>query len=195
MTTLFISEKELVANSILNENVSYALVRPTLLKTQELKIQPILGSPLYKEMAGQIASGTLTALNATLLQDYIQPALIQWVMHEMPMVLAFKYMNKNMVRRESQESSNMSMDEIQRLMDAVKNDAEWYSERITRYLEENRTKYPLFLNPTVAIDTIYPNKRNYTTGMVLSRNTRPKSWGLDMPPSMRYGIYGDCNDC
>lgn len=195
MNTLLISEQQLIAASIINENVSYTLVRPTLLKAQEMKIQPIIGSPLYNEIGAQVAAGTLTALNQTLLVDYIQPCLIQWVMHEMPMVLAFKYMNKNMVRRTSEESTSMSMDEIQRLMDKVKNDAEWYGERITRYLMENRTQYPLFLNPTVALDTIYPNKKNYTTGMVLDRNTRPRTWGLDMPASMRYGIYGDCNDC
>ena len=193
MKTLFISEAQLIANSVLNENVSYTQIRPTLLKTQEMKIQPILGSPLYNEIATQVASGTLTTLNTTLLEDYVQPCLIQWVMHEIPMVLAFKYMNKNMTRRTAEDSSIMSLDEIQRLMDKVKNDAEWYSERITMYLEENRTQYPLFLNPTVAIDTIYPNKRNYTTGMVLRRTGRPKWWGLDMPASMRYGIYG--NDC
>ncbi len=31
--------------------------------------------------------------------------------YELPMVLAFKYMNKGMVRRTSEESSQMSMDE------------------------------------------------------------------------------------
>lgn len=191
MKTLFISEAALIANSVLNENISYTQIRPTLLKMQEMKIQTTIGSDLYNEIGAQVASGTLTPLNSTLLYDYIQPCLIQWMMHEMPSVLAFKYMNKNMVRRTSEESSMMSMDEIQRLMDKAKNDAEWYQERITRYLMENRTLYPFFLNPTPAIDTIYPNRRNYTTGMVLGRTQRPLGWGLDMPLSMRLG----CNDC
>jgi hypothetical protein len=81
-------------------------------------------------------------------------------------------MNKNMARRTSEESSAMSMTEIQRLMDKARNDAEWYSERITKYLDENRASYPLFDNPSEKIDTIKPNKGNYTTGMVLNDERR-----------------------
>jgi hypothetical protein len=138
MKALFISEETLLDNSIINENVSYTQIRPTVIKVQEMRIQPIVGSPLYGELVTQVVSGSTSALNQTLLEDYIQPAMIQWLYYELPMVLAFKYMNKGMVRRTSEESSQMSMEEITRLTDKVKNDAEWYSERITRYLMENR---------------------------------------------------------
>ena len=142
-----------------------------------MRIQPIVGSAL--EMVSQVVSGTTTALNTTLLEDYIQPAMVQWLYYELPMVLAFKYMNKGMVRRTSEESSQMSMDEITRLTDKVKNDAEWYSERITRYLMENRTDYPLFNSPPSALDTIYPNGTNYNTGMALDARTLRRGAGLD----------------
>jgi hypothetical protein len=172
MKPLFISEQTLIANSVINENVSYTQIRPTLVKVQEMRIQPIVGSDLYNQISAQVIAGTLSPLNVTLLEDYLQPAMIQWVQFELPMVLAFKYMNKNMARRTSEESSAMSMTEIQRLMDKARNDAEWYSERITKYLDENRASYPLFDNPSEKIDTIKPNKGNYTTGMVLSDERR-----------------------
>ena len=124
MKALFISEQTLLDNSVINENVSFTQIRPTIVKVQEMRIQPIVGSALYSEMVGQVVSGTTTALNTTLLEDYIQPAMVQWLYYELPMVLAFKYMNKGMVRRTSEESSQMSMDEITRLTDKVKNDAE-----------------------------------------------------------------------
>ncbi|NDD85797.1 hypothetical protein EBZ38_16170 [bacterium] len=94
MKALFISEETLLDNSIINENVSYTQIRPTVIKVQEMRIQPIVGSPLYGELVTQVVSGTTTALNQTLLEDYIQPAMIQWLYYELPMVLAFKYMNK-----------------------------------------------------------------------------------------------------
>jgi hypothetical protein len=170
MKALFISEETLLDNSIINENVSYTQIRPTVVKVQEMRIQPIVGSALYGELITQVVSGSTSALNQTLLEDYIQPAMIQWLYYELPMVLAFKYMNKGMVRRTSEESSQMSMEEITRLTDKVKNDSEWYSERITRYLMENRNSYPLWNSPPSALDTIYPNATNYRTGMVLDRN-------------------------
>jgi hypothetical protein len=192
---LFISEQTLLDNSIVNENVSYTMIRPTLIKVQEMRIQPIVGSPLYNQIKAQIIASTVSALNQALLEDYIQPALVQWLQFELPMVLAFKYMNKGMDRRSSTESQPMNVDEITRLMDRTKSDAEWYSERITRYLMENRTDYPLFNSPTVAIDTIYPNAQNYRTGMVLDRGYRMRGIGLDMPYGYRdEGWYG-CDNC
>ena len=191
MKALFISEQTLLDNSVINENVSFTQIRPTIVKVQEMRIQPIVGSALYNEMVTQVVSGTTTALNTTLLEDYIQPAMVQWLYYELPMVLAFKYMNKGMVRRTSEESSQMSMDEITRLTDKVKNDAEWYSERITRYLMEQKANYPLFNSPPSALDTIYPNGTNYNTGMALDARTLRRGAGLDRP--WPYDPY--CSNC
>lgn len=182
MKALFITEQNLLDNSILNENISYAQIRPTLVKAQEMRIQPALGSTLYSELVTQIVAGTVTAANQTLLDDYVQPALVQWTYFELPTVLAFRYMNKGMVRRSSEESTPMSMEEIARLTDRMKNDAEWYTERITRFLVENRTSYPAFNQPTTALDTIYPNPTNYNVGMVLDTRSRLRGVGLDLPP-------------
>ena len=191
MKALFISEQTLLDNSVINENVSFTQIRPTIVKVQEMRIQPIVGSALYSEMVGQVVSGTTTAFNTTLLEDYIQPAMVQWLYYELPMVLAFKYMNKGMVRRTSEESSQMSMDEITRLTDKVKNDAEWYSERITRYLMEQKANYPPFNSPPSALDTIYPNGTNYNTGMALDARTLRRGAGLDRP--WPYDPY--CSNC
>ena len=188
---LFITEQDLIANSIINENVSYTQLRPTIVKVQEMRIQPIIGSDLYKEISTQIVSGTTTALNQTLLEEYIQPAIREWIYFELPHVLAFKYMNKGMVRRTSDESSQMSMEEIERLVNKAKNDAEWYSERITRYLIEYRLDYPLFNNPSVKVDTIRPRRDNYVTGLNLTSPHR-------IPRSFAERYQGDnpyCNDC
>ena len=192
---LFVSEEYLLENSVINENVAYTQIRPTLVKVQDMHIQPALGSALYKEVQAQVVSGSVTALNTTLLEDYIQPAIVQWMYFELPMVLSFKYMNKGMDRRSSTESTAMNVDEITRLMDRTKSDAEWYSERVTRYLVENRNDYPLFNSPTVAIDTIYPNATNYRVGMVLDRGYRMRGVGLDRPYGINdEGWYG-CDNC
>ena len=70
-------------------------------------------------------------------------------------------------------------------MDKVKNDAEWYTERITRYLQENHASYPLFDNPPTAIDTIYPNGSSYETGMALGRRGRFRD-PIDFPEKRFY---------
>jgi len=192
MKPLFVSEAWLTENSIINENVSYTQLRPTIVKVQEMRVQSILGTELYDEIGAQIVAGTLTALNTTLLEDYLRPAIREWVYFELPNVLAFKYMNKGMVRRTSQESESMSMDEIKRLIAKAQNDAEWYSERTTRYLLANRTEYPLFNNYSLDIDKIRPQMQNYQVGINLSipNGQRKTSY------AQRYqGQNGYCDGC
>jgi hypothetical protein len=46
MKALFISEQTLLDNSVINENVSFTQIRPTIVKVQEMRIQPIVGSAL-----------------------------------------------------------------------------------------------------------------------------------------------------
>jgi hypothetical protein len=192
MKALFVSEAWLQENSIINENVSYAQIRPTLVKVQEMRIQPIVGTDLYRELEGQIVSGTTTALNTTLLNDYLRPAIREWLYFELPNVLAFKYMNKGMVRRRSEESEVMDMEEVKRLIAKAQNDAEWYSERATRYLLQYRTDYPLFNNYSLDIDKIRPQTQNYQVGINLNipnRFRRPSY-------SERYqGQNGYCDGC
>lgn len=167
---LFITEKQLKDASLINENVSMIKLRPTVIMCQEMHIQPIIGSDLYKELQTQIIGDSLTPENETLLADYIQPCLQMWVMMEAPMILGYQFRNKNVERGTDVNSSQASIQELQRLMDNYRNKAEWYSERITRFLLANTTDYPLFSSPTSNIDTIIPTRRNYTSGMVLGRN-------------------------
>lgn len=190
MKALFISEQILLDQSILSENINYQMIRPTLIKIQEMRIQPVLGSTLYNSIISQITMNTVSVVNQTLLDDYIQPAAIQWLYFEIPSVLAFRYVNKGMVRKSSEESTPMSVDEIYKLQDKMRNDAEWYSERITRFLIENRADYPEFNNPTNAIDTILPQATNYNTGLVLDTRPHLRGLGLDYPEGINSDIYG-----
>jgi len=192
MKALFASEAWLQENSVLNENISYTQIRPTLVKVQEMRIQPIIGTELFRELESQIVANTLTVLNTTLLNDYLRPAIREWLYFELPNVLAFKYMNKGMVRRNSQESDIMDLDEVKRLIAKAENDAQWYSERATLYLIENRTDYPLFNNPSLDIDNIRPNWQNYQVGINLRR---PNAYPLGSFARRYQGQNGYCDEC
>lgn len=167
---LFITEKQLKDASLINENVSMVKLRPMVIMCQEMHIQPIIGSDLYKELQTQIIGNTLTQENEDLLSDYIQPCLQMWVQMEFPMAFGFQLRNKNVERGTDQNSTQASVGELQRLIDYYKGKAEWYAERITRFILANLNDYPAYQTPTSDIDTIYPNRRNYTSGLVLDNN-------------------------
>ena len=71
----FISETQLKEGSIIDENVDMKALKPMILIAQDQRIQPIIGSGLYAQLKTQIQAGTLTALNTTLLDTYVTPAL------------------------------------------------------------------------------------------------------------------------
>jgi hypothetical protein len=183
---LFISERYLVETSVISENMNMALVRPTLIKVQEMKIMPAIGSPLYKSIENKIIAGTaLTAKEEVLRVDYLAPAIVQWMYAELPYVLAYRFMNKNAVKRRSEESELMQKDELIFWVEKARSDAEWYTLRAVRYLEANLSDFPLFQNPTNAVDTIYPERQSYDVGM-----------NMDLPYyDGQYWRYGSRNRC
>ena len=73
---LFISEQFIKDNSVIDENVDMHYITTTIDKCQKKYFRQILGTALYNELTTQINAGSLTALNTTLLDDYIQDALM-----------------------------------------------------------------------------------------------------------------------
>ncbi len=162
---LFISETFLKDNTLLHENIDFKYLRPVLLMCQDIYIQHKIGTTLYNELKDQITNSTLTAANLTLLEDYIQPALLNWVQSEAPTAISYKFLNKGLHQQSSENSSTTSLDEINFISKRYKDKAEWYTERLVRFLLENESNYPSYANHDDGLDTIQPDARTYTTGM------------------------------
>jgi hypothetical protein len=176
---IFIGEKYIKDTSYIDENVDADLLTNCILETQDFRILPIVGTGLYDELKTQISGGSLTGLNTTLLNTYIAPALKYWVLHDGALILSYKIMNKSIVKRDSENSDNLGLDELDRLMDFFKNRAEFYSERITRYLVENETSYPLYNDAGDGFDTVHPKRNNYTQGLFLGETKVRKGLDID----------------
>lgn len=175
---LFISEQYIKDSSYIDENVDIKLLRNNILETQDMRIRGIIGTGIYDQLKTQVQNSTKTALNNTLLDDYIKPALKYWVLHDSALILTFKVMNKSIVKRNSENSETIQTTDLDRLMDHFKIRAEYYSERITKYLIENESSYPLYTSPGDGVDTEHPKKNNYTQGLYLGGGDG--SYGLDI---------------
>jgi hypothetical protein len=167
MSVLFIKETTLKESTIINENVDNKKITPVIIECQDVYIQPIIGSGLYKQLKDQITANNVTDLNKTLLNSYIIPCLKAYILSELTIVLNHNFTNKNVGTKSSDDSQPLTMKDINALSDRYKFKAEWYAERATDYLLQNQALYPLYLTPGTGIDTIYPNRSNYSTGMVL----------------------------
>lgn len=188
MAILFISENKLKENSFINENVDDKLLRTTIIQVQDMQIHPILGTGLYNEIKSQIVANTVTNLNRDLLQDYIQPVIIWWVMADGTIPLTYKFMNKSVVKKNSENSQSAELEELITVANNFKNKAEFYTKRLIKFLESNETIYPLYLNPGNDVDTLHPYRLAYQTGMNLDFDTYK-------PSSMKYADTSDSNRC
>lgn len=184
---LFISEQYIKDTSYIDENVDIKLLRANILETQEIRVRPLVGTALYDELTDQINTNTLTPDNTTLLDNYISPALKYWVLHDGAYILQYKIMNKGIVTRSSENAASVQTNELDRLMSFFKDRAEFYSDRVTKYLLENETTYPLYNDAGNGIDTVHPKYTNYTQGWYLDGGREfPKNIDID---------YGRLNNC
>ena len=140
---MFLSEATLKENSIVNDNVDAKVITPTIYDVQNFFILPILGTSLYNDLQDKVRNSTLTNDDKTLLDDYIIPTMIWYTRYELPMNINYKYFNKAVGVQNADNMNPASIDEIQYIRNESKNKAEWYAQRLTLFLMENNTTYPL----------------------------------------------------
>lgn len=191
---LFISEQVLKDRSLLQDNVDPKLIKPTIKQAQDMYIEPIVGTGLYRELQEQIADNDVSELNKTLLDNYITDCLCWFVASEMVMSLGYKLTNKNVLKKTSENSETASISDLFDLMNYYKNKGEWYAQRITNYLCENNTDYPLYDNPGNGVDIIHPNNTSYSTGMYLGDTPKDYKNYSDMYQSESGALGKDYRD-
>jgi hypothetical protein len=163
---LIISENYLKENSVINGNADMKVITPTIKLVQLKYIRPLLGTDLYDEILSQIGSNTVTPANQTLLDDYVYDCMLYYVLCECTPVFKYRYANKGVMVKNSENSSAADLTEIQWLMDKWRNNAEQMAEICTKFLREESNIYPLYYENDECYK-IKPNKTNFTSGLYL----------------------------
>lgn len=153
-------------NTIINENVDDKILTPIIIFVQDQYLHPILGTDLFNEIKAQIITPPVSSANQTLLDDYLMKVMLWYVLSESTPAMKYKYMNKGIMIKNSENSQPADLSEIKFLMDRWKNNAEMYAQRATNYLKEHTDTYPLYLL-NEDCDDIQPNSNNYTTSIYL----------------------------
>ena len=84
---LFISESYIKNNTEIDENVNVNKLLPTVWWCQKAYIEQVLGSALFDDLLSKILASTLAGNDLTLVEKYVSPALVQWVMFEVQVPL------------------------------------------------------------------------------------------------------------
>ena len=164
--TLLIGTQYIKDNSVIDENVNDRLLLDTIWTAQREHIKPLLGTDLYNDIEAKAAAGTLATTDLTLVDTYIAPCLVKWIMFEMTLIQSYKYRNKGVVQQNSENSSPTSYDDLSHLFDMWRDKAEMFGQDVIRYLKANEASFPLYLTNSDS-DDIRPVNNNYTSGLYL----------------------------
>jgi hypothetical protein len=171
---LFISVNDIKLRTGLTANVEEKLVLPEIYTAQDMYILPALGTALYNRLLAGIVASNLTSTEQALIDTYITPSLVFYVMAELPMGLSYQFYNKGVIRKADNNATEPSAQELIEVANKYRGRAEFYKERLVRYLKEEsgRNTFPEYNNPGNRYDTIIPDRDAYRTTVWLGDTDR-----------------------
>lgn len=152
---LLIGEDYIKTNSGLNDNVWGTYLTPAIREAQDIKLQPVLGTELYRSILGKVEDGSIknTDFKAykTLLDDYIQVYLMYQTISDLVPILGVKLTNLGVVVSNDEHVTNLSQSERELVQTYYQQRAEFYGKRLQEFLKENCKDFKE-LNSTYDID-------------------------------------------
>ena len=79
---LFVSENKIKDSTALGGNIDNEFIVPYLKVAQKKYIETKLGTDLFEKLQADITAGSLAGVYQTLVDDYIQDALVHWIFYE-----------------------------------------------------------------------------------------------------------------
>ena len=163
--TLFVSTDRIKKDTALGGSVDNNLLLPYILMAQDRYILPVLGTDLNAKLISDIQGSSLSGAYLTLLQTYIQPALVQFAFATVLPFLRLRMVNNSVVTMSSEQGSSVSHEELKPLINASMDQAEFYRERLIDYIQNNTSSLPEYQTNTGA--DLTPTTQNYYAGLNL----------------------------
>jgi len=171
LNVLFISVDTIKDRTGLHNNVDDKLVKPEIKTAQDMYILPALGSALYNRIQAGITANNLTSDEISLLDNYVVDTLVNYVLSELPQGMSYQFYNKGLLRKQGDNSEYPSMQDMIDVANRYRARAEFYKQRLIKYLKQNNVLYPLYLNFGSGIDAIKPENDGYTASIYLGDNS------------------------
>lgn len=175
---LYIDSEYLKAYSHLDGSIDAKDMLPSVIQAQDSQIQPLLGTKLYDKLKELIKDGEVDDAGnedyKKLLQEYVQMATLKWTLVHFYPYLQGKILNGTIGSRNVDNITALSQDEVMRMVDIERTNAQFYSERLIDYLQFNTTKFPEY--NTNSNDQMNPEYQTYSEGglTISGQNSRKR---------------------
>ncbi len=174
----FVSPGRVKRDTALGTTVDDNLIHPYIQMAQDRHIWNALGTRLYDKMKADVVAGTVSGDYATLMDDYIQPCLTQFVFVELAYVMRLRFSNNAVTVADSEVGSSASIADIKLVKEQAENMGMFYRERMVDYLCDKSNLYPEYSQNTGS--DLSPQTENYFGNLNLQRR---------LPYSNRYKAY------
>jgi len=172
-TTLLISEAKVRAFSDLNESVDDTLMVNGIREAQDIVIQPIIGTKLYNTLIEKIDNNSVSGSYQTLIDDYIQPALVYSSLYNITENVYVRTRNNGLLTPTGGENSiNVDKNMYDTKRQSINNKQQFYSDQLSRYLSENFNQFPELGENTLLYQFVPDYGSQYRSPIVMQRNTR-----------------------
>ena len=204
MGVLLISEIKLKNFTNINKNVDMDVLKAEIQIAQDIDLQTILGTLFYNHLLSQVSStgNTFNTPETTLVNDYIQPYLIQQAYFQCIPQLMYRTMNRGIVEGTVENAASVDIETMKYLRSIQKQRADFYMTRLQDYLliGKGQNQFPQYVTQS-SIDGMIPDRsQKYYNGIALTHSTRK---GYDMQQIAKsMTVYSElehenppCQDC
>ena len=159
---LLIKTDDVLRNSNLSGNVDTDKFIQYIAIAQDMHIQRLLGTDLLEKIQADIIAGTLSCNYASLVTNWVKPALIHWALVEFLPMGSVTIGNGGAYRHNPENATALTKEEVDSLVNQEKDFAVYYSNRLVDYLCNFSHLFPEYSTNTNA-DVNPSSNNNYAT--------------------------------
>jgi len=156
-------------------NIDNNSIESFILIAQDIQLQSVIGYNMYNYIINKLVlnpnGSTLSNKYYDILVNQIQPSVALWAIYHMSPTLTYKFTNKSLVTKHSDESNAVGIRELEYIRNQVRSSAEFYDARIVEFIKNNTTDFPEYWT-TSGVDRIVPKSDVYFGGLYLEPRGR-----------------------
>lgn len=175
---LLISEDFIKEQSNLNDNLYGKLLLPAIREAQDIGLQTIIGSCLYKKLLDLVDSGDIAeeeyVAYKDLLDNKVQDYLLYKTLANINPIINVKLANAGTVLTNDEHLTNLTQGEADLVEKHYQNNADFYAKRLQAFLKANREAFPELECDCICAGEIKPTLDSASSCSIYLGGTRGK---------------------